>query len=290
MKVISTKSQSFNRLKILIYGAAGVGKTTLAASLKEKVLIISAEAGLLSLADRDIDTIDLTLDDNGKQIDKENRTQRLVQVFEYLMTDAAKKKYQWIFLDSLTEISQNVIEALAIIYTDPKDTIKMWGEYSKKMRSLIKTFRDIPYYNIVFTALDAVDKDENNRRHTHPDVQGKVGKNLAGFFDEVFYMYIDADEKRVIRTSPTDLLQAKDRSGKLEILEVANLQLIADKIRAPKQKKKTETNVESKANGVQKAVESHALNEITKAINKGKEVDTSEIDTSKVDPKQATKK
>lgn len=282
MKVTSTKSQSINRLKILIYGAAGVGKTTLAASLKEKVLIVSAEAGLLSLADRDIDTIDLTLDDDGKQIEKENRTQRLVKVFEYLMTDAARKKYQWVFIDSLTEISQNVTEALAAIYTDPKDARQMWGEYSKKMRSLVKTFRDIPYYNIVFTALDAIDKDENNRRHTHPDVQGKIGKSLAGFFDEVFYMYIDADEKRVIRTGPTDLLQAKDRSGKLELLEVPNLQIIADKIRAPKQKHNGTIKMKVKTNGVKKAVENY--------VNKTNGKKDKEVDTSKIDNKQAATK
>ena len=41
--------------KILVYGGAGVGKTTLIASLRGKMLILSAEAGLLSLAGADLD-------------------------------------------------------------------------------------------------------------------------------------------------------------------------------------------------------------------------------------------
>lgn len=239
MKVISTKNLSQNRLKILIYGQAGVGKTSLAATLKEKVLVISAEAGLLSLAGHDIDSIDVTADDNGEPIPKEKRAKRLGEVFGYVCSDEAKKKYQWLFLDSLTEISQNMLEALAEVYTDPKDTIKMWGDYNKKARSLIKSFRDLPYYNVIMTALETIDKDENNRRYLRPEMQGGVGKQLTGFFDEVLHMYIDdTTEKpqRAILCQPKENIQAKDRSGRLSVLEKPDLQAIADKIRGAKQK------------------------------------------------------
>lgn len=249
MRVQSTKDISQNRLKILIYGQAGVGKTSLAATLNEKVLIISAEAGLLSLAGHDIDTIDLTLDDNGEQIEKEKRAQRLGEVFGYVCEEETRKKYDWLFLDSLTEISQNMIEALALVYTDPKDTIKMWGDYNKKARALIKNFRDLPYYNVAFTALEAVDKDENNRRYIRPDMQGGIGKQLCGFFDEVLYMYIDDTtdtSQRAVATQPRENVQAKDRSGCLNALEKPDLQVIVDKIRAGKTKTKKETKKATK--------------------------------------------
>ena len=41
--------------KYLVYGGSGVGKTTLIASLPGKILILSAESGLLSLSGADID-------------------------------------------------------------------------------------------------------------------------------------------------------------------------------------------------------------------------------------------
>ena len=53
-----------NGITILVYGQSGVGKTTLIKTLPGKVLILSAEAGLLSLRDTDIEYVDIhTMDD-----------------------------------------------------------------------------------------------------------------------------------------------------------------------------------------------------------------------------------
>ena len=154
MRISNTSKESHDRLKILVYGAPGVGKTTLAASLKEKVLVISAEAGLLSLADRDIDVIDITKDDQGKPIPKEKRTDRLIEIFQAVCKAEFYKKYRWLFLDSLTEIGQNMHESLLLIYPDKKDSMNLWGDYSKKATSMVKSFRDLPHYNVVFTGLE----------------------------------------------------------------------------------------------------------------------------------------
>ena len=231
MKVTSTKNYSDDRLKILVYSPPGVGKTTLAKTIKEKVLIVSAEAGLLSLKGIDIDVFDLTVDENGKVVPKEQRVPRLFTLYNWLMTDEARKKYKWIFIDSLTEISQNLVEQLLLVYPDPKDGLKMWGDYAIKSRALVKTFRDLPGYHVVFTALEIEDKDENNRRYIRPDMQGKTGKQLAAFFDEVFHYEIDADGKRMLLTQPRENVVAKDRSGALCIHELPDLWKIVEKIR-----------------------------------------------------------
>jgi len=243
MKIQSTSTHSAKQLKILVYGAPGVGKTTLASTINEPVLLISAEAGLLSLADHNIDVIDITTDDDGKPIPKERRLARLGEVIRYVQSEEAMKKYQWLFIDSLTEISQNLIENLQLVYPDAKDGLKLWGDYAKKSRSLVKSFRDLPHYNVVFTALETEEKDDNGRRYIRVDMQGKIGKQLPAFFDLVFRMHLVEDVKgkpvRVMTTQTRENVVAKDRSGKLEDKIEPNLGAVANTIRGKTNEVKT---------------------------------------------------
>jgi len=236
MKIQNTSTMSTQRLKMIIYGQPGVGKTSLASTLKEPTLIVSSEAGLLSLAGHSIDVIDISVDDDGKEVPRPERVSRLGEVYKFVCEEAQRKKYKWLFLDSLTEISQNLVESLQEVYPDKKDGLNLWGDYNKKMMSLIKTFRDLPYYNVVMTALEKIEKDENARRYMTIDVNGKINNRLPGLFDEVFWMHMieleDKTSKRQLLTGTHENIAAKDRSGKLAEIEPPNLQSIVDKIRA----------------------------------------------------------
>lgn len=224
MIISSTKGIGVNALKMLVYGPSGVGKTSLAMTIKEPLLLISAEAGLLPLRHSEIDVIDLTT------VTKDKRIDMLAEAYTYLMTPEAQKKYKWIMIDSLSELSQNLVEKLQVEFPDRKDSLVLYGENAKRMRSIVKLFRDLPHYNVIFTALDETEKDDNGMRFQTIQMIGKISQQLPAYFDEVFYMTTIEGVRKLV-TGKSEKLVAKDRSGALEQFEPADLGLIVAKIR-----------------------------------------------------------
>lgn len=235
MIIKSTKGAGVDRVKVLIHGPSGIGKTTLAKTISEKTLVVSAESGLMSIRDSDIDYIDITTDDDGNLIPKELRVQKLGDIYKYLLTKEASDKYSVVFVDSLTEIGQNISESLFEKNTDKKDTFKVWGEYTSQMRNLIKAFRDLPKYHVIMTALTKEYTDELKNKRLGIDIQGSIGEQCPALFDEVFHytqlVNQAGDLERVLLTSLTDRIFAKDRSGSLDKYEKPNLQTIINKIK-----------------------------------------------------------
>jgi phage nucleotide-binding protein len=236
MKIKNTNDIDAHYLKALVFSPSGHGKTTLAKTLGSyKTLIISAESGLLSLQGSDIDVIDITRDDKDELIeDKKSRLLRLAEIYKFLLTD---KKYQCVFIDSLSELSQTMVEALQKEFPDRKDSLVLWGQNVKRMRALIKCFRDLPDKHVFVTCLSEIEKDDIGKRFTTVDLAGKISKELAAFFDLVMYLNVNADGKRTLITQPTDKMVCKDRSGRLLQEEEADLSLIIKKVLLPKEKK-----------------------------------------------------
>lgn len=217
MKIQNTKDVKSGPVKACVYGQSGAGKTTLAKSLPhEETLVISSEAGLLSLAETDIDYIDLSVNDEGKILDSDARYKKLGEVYKYLQSEDAQKKYKNIFIDSMTEIAEFIVEGFRKKYEGEKNGFLLWGEYSQEMTRILKAFRDLPKYNVFMVFLEDADKDETGRRYYGPDIPGKSAKAfIVPSLDIVMRLVVADEGKRVLVSQPTTHSIAKDRSGKL---------------------------------------------------------------------------
>lgn len=224
-----TDDAANQNLKALLVGFSGAGKTYAASRLPGRTLVISAEGGLLSLKPFKIASIDITtklrtdakgnavIGEDGKPVrDPLDYPQRIEKLGSILKMLREKKEYDNIFLDSITEIAECVVACVQKEFPDRKDSLPMWGEYAKRMKSIVKSFRDLPGYNVFMTCLAEYDKDENNRRFIGCDVVGKAGRQLPQFFDEVFYVYRNAEGQHRFFTKKIDTNVSKDRSGKLD--------------------------------------------------------------------------
>ena len=209
MKVISTKGIHADGVKMLVYGASGVGKTVLCSTAPNPI-IISAEKGLLSLSGLDIPAVEVTSFKEVQEVYKATR----------------KGEWDTICLDSISEIAEIVLAEYKGMVNDGRQA---YGMLNDTINGLIRDFRDIPEKNVVFTAKEL--KDETGAiMVSRPSMPGKTLTNgIAYFFDEVFFMK-STKNGRMLHTLDSSTYNAKDRSGRLEKLEEANLTNVMRKI------------------------------------------------------------
>lgn len=206
----------------LIVGQSGAGKTTLAGTLKGKTLVISAEAGLLSLQGKGVDFIEV---EGADDVAKWGH-------FKKCLNFAVNSDYDNIFIDSLSEVSDYILALSDKEFPESKNTMQKWGYYSATMKKFIRFIRDIQK-NVFMTTLQKTDKDEVGKRYYAPDVSGKMSEKMPAYFDLVLNMKIlNQDDKqiRVLQTFSDSGIVCKDRSGKLDRFEKPDLSLILNKI------------------------------------------------------------
>jgi hypothetical protein len=210
-----------NGIKVLVYGNAGAGKTRLCATAPNPV-IISAESGLLSLRDTDIPVIEV-------------RSMADLHDAYAVVSEGDGKDFEWVCLDSLSEIAEVVLTAEKALTKDPR---KAYGELSDQMTQLVKAFRDLPGRNVYMSAKLERQKDEATGAVLYaPSMPGqKLGQALPYLFDEVFALRVEKDAEgkpsRWLQTASDLQYLAKDRSGALDLFESPDIAALAAKIRA----------------------------------------------------------
>jgi len=215
----STSGIHLNGVKVLVYGQSGSGKTSLIKTLPAP-LVLSAEGGLLSIADADVPFIEVSSMDTLKE------------AYQWVLNADEAKHFQSIALDSISEIAEVVLNFEKKKTKDPRAA---YGAMQEQMGDIIRGFRDLPGKNVYFSAKLEKTQDEMGRVLYAPSMPGnKVGQSLPYFFDEVLALRVERDadgnSQRALMCESDGLWQAKDRSGKLAAWEAPDLGEIIKKI------------------------------------------------------------
>jgi phage nucleotide-binding protein len=213
-----TGSLPASGVKLLVYGQAGAGKTSLIKTLPQPI-VLSAEGGLLSIQDADLPYIEI------------NSMDDLREAWVWLGT-AEGMGYQSVALDSISEIAEVVLNTEKKATKDPRQA---YGAMQEQMADIIRAFRDLPGRHVLMTAKLEKSQDEMARILYAPSMPGnKTGQSLPYFFDEVLALRVERDAdgntQRALMCDGDGSWLAKDRSGKLDAWEAPDLGAIIAKI------------------------------------------------------------
>jgi len=215
----STSSVLSNGIKLLVYGESGSGKTYLVSTLENPV-VLSVEAGLLSLHAHEIPFTEIkTIDD-------------LREAYTWALEAKEAQQFSTVVLDSISEIAEVVLISEKKKSKDPRAA---YGEMQSTMSEMVRAFRDLPGRNVYMSAKVEKQQDDLGRLLYSASMPGvKAGQSLPYHFDEVFALRVERDSEgkpqRGLQCHGDGLWMAKDRSGKLDAWEPADLGAVFKKI------------------------------------------------------------
>ena len=219
INVKTTGSLAANGVKVLVYGQAGAGKTSLIKTLPIPI-VLSAEGGLLSIQDADLPFIEI-----ASMTD-------LQEAYKWLTEADEAKAFKSVALDSISEIAEVCLNTEKKATKDPRQA---YGAMQEQMADIIRAFRDLPGRHVYMSAKLEKTQDEMGRVLYAPSMPGnKTGQALPYFFDEVLALRVEKDgdgnTQRALMCDSDGLWLAKDRSGKLDMWEAPDLSAVFAKI------------------------------------------------------------
>jgi hypothetical protein len=248
-------------IKGCIFGKPGIGKTSLLWTLEpSKTLFFDLEAGDLAVEGLKIDSIrprtwlecrDFAVFIGGAnpalRDDQPYSTAHFQAVCEKFGDPAGLDRYETIFVDSITVAGRLCFQwckgqpQAFSDKTGKPDTRGAYGLHGQEMIAWLTHLQHTRAKNVWFVGILDEKTDDFNRRFFAPQIEGsKTGLELPGIVDQVITMAAitpddGADPYRafICHTLNPFGYPAKDRSGRLALLEEPHLGKLMTKTRQP---------------------------------------------------------
>ncbi|MBU6287640.1 MAG: AAA family ATPase [Chloroflexi bacterium] len=172
--------------KILLHGDSGAGKTWLASTAPNCVVLLTERNGEQSIRMANPDA-------RYAIVNTAQEVREFLSLAQKGELGTKDEPVETLVLDGLTEIQRLLKDEMQSQKGD-EFSIRDWGELTEKMRRLLRLLRDLPY-NVVCTALTEHDT-EGDVRHAFPSFQGKkLYSEVMQYFNVVGYVYKAAPDK-----------------------------------------------------------------------------------------------
>lgn len=261
MQIITADQRLANKagIKGIIVGPAGIGKTSLLYTLDPATtLFVNAEAGELSVQEWGGDMVRLRTWQDARNlaavVGGPNPAYADTEIYSLAHYNAACSelgaeafaKYETIFIDSITEVSRLCFawakqqpESFSE-KTGKPDTRGTYGLLGREMVGWLKQFQHAPRVNVWLVGLLNEVKDDFGRISHVMQIEGsKTALEAPGITDQVISMVqMTPEEGAPYRAFVTHAVNpwgypAKDRSGRLDLIEEPHLGRLMEKISAP---------------------------------------------------------
>lgn len=269
MKIIKAEERlkATPKINIAIFGPSGVGKTTLARTLDPTdTLFVDLEAGTLAIQDWPGDVIDVraTAQEYGRfpwEIaralalyigghDPSDTTGAYSKASYDAVAEAFKavdlSKYKTIFVDSITVASRECFkwaQTQPDAFSEKTGKPDIRGAYGLLGREMMRWLTHLQHCQKSVILVGILDKQEDDLKRVSWSLQiegSKTGRELGGVFDQVATLQNFSTEDGKLYRALCCIEQnqwgypAKDRSGRLELLEPPHLGQLIKKIREGK--------------------------------------------------------
>lgn len=206
--------------KLVVYGHAGCGKTTLAATMPQPSVIFSSESGLVALHPRTVAKVygpgrqDIAYDIPVAPI-------KTIYDLEAAYNDFVASPFVSCTLDSISDISDTILSYMKLNNTNLQ---RAYGETQDAVIDILKKFRDIPNKHVLFAAQEGSIRLTQVITKAGPLFPGqKLGEKIPYIFDGIFRLTVaktdDGQFYRVLQTIEDNGFIAKDRTNTLDPFE-----------------------------------------------------------------------
>lgn len=207
-------------VKALVYGPPGSGKTPIAATAPNPVLL-AIEPGLLSMRGSNIATWEAPT------------VAKIEEFFSWLFGSAEASQFDTVCVDSISEYAELVLgEELA--KPENKHAMQAYGEMSRRVMPNIMKLYYMKQKHMYLICKEC-HKDNDEKQKLHPYFPGKdLGIKIPHLYDSIWYLSKTQvpgipTPTLAFRTQGTYNITARDRSGMLAEFEPPNLTDIFNK-------------------------------------------------------------